>query len=312
MQYREMKRSVGVAVLLLITLVVAFIGFIIKEKGYLEPNFSYYFVVDDASSISRGTPLNYSGFTIGMVQEIILLDSGKAQMSFKLSEKNSRWIRQNTVLRLKRPLIGSTYIEISPMDANASALEPNSFVKVEMSNDINDIIERLEPIVKKATDIMDNIHQITSYLANEDSELLQSIKHINQITHKVASNDALLTSLTGDQNATQSVIESLEHLSQILANLEKISQDFVLVSASLDPKIVDPASKAIKDVGRIMKDIRQKLRLLHGTVAQIGKYKKELGDARKKISSTIHKSNKVINQVDSIFGGSSDQKVELP
>jgi len=312
MQYTEMKRSVGVAILLLITLVIAFIGFIVKEKGYLEPSHSYHFIVDDASSLSRGTPLNYSGFTVALINDIKLLESGKAQMSFELSQRNQRWIRDNTVLTVKRPLIGSSYIVISPIDMNASILQPNGFLKVDMSNDINDIIERLEPIVQKATHTIDNITKITDYLADDKSDLIQSIHNINQITYKLANNDSLLTSLTGDSNATQNFIISLNHLSKILTNLEKISQDFATISGSLDPKIITPSSHAIKDVGRIMKDIRGKLRLLHGTIKEVGRYKHELKNIRHEISSGIHKSNKIINKVDRILGGNSNQKVELP
>lgn len=312
MQYREMKRSVAIAVLSLIFLILGFAVFIIKEKGYFEPNYTYYFIVNDASSIKRGTPLNYSGFTIGVIKKIELLDSGQAQMSFELNEKNRRWIRNNTVLTIKRPLIGTSYIEISRIDPNIALLEPNSFVMVDMSNDINDIIERLEPVVNKATTILDNIEKITSYLASKDSALFKSIENLNQITHKIAQNDSLLTSLTGDRNATQNIIASLDHLNEILRNVETISQDFAKISGSLDPKIIDPSSKAIGDVGKIMQDIRHKLRLLHGTISEIGKYKKELGDARKKISSTINKSNKVMNRVDSLLGGTNNQKVELP
>jgi len=305
MHYTQMKRSVGIAVLFLIGLLVSFIVFIILEKDYLEPRYTFHFVVNDASAVSVGTPLTYSGFTIGMIDEIELLKSGEAQMSFSLSKKDRHWIRKNTELTIKRPLVGSSHIEISPSDASSPILEANAFVKVKLSNDINDIIERLEPIVYKATNIVNNIDKITTYLADEDSDLLQSIQNINRITYKIAHDDSLLTSLTGDRNATQSVIASLAHLAEVL-------QEVAHISASLDDKIVDPTSATINDLDSIMKDIQSKLRLLHGTVKEIGRYKTQLSQARKKISATIHKSNQVVNRVDTILGGSSDQKVELP
>ncbi|MBN2824962.1 MAG: MCE family protein, partial [Campylobacterales bacterium] len=254
MQYTEMKRSVGIAVLLLITLVLSFVIFIVKEKGYLEPRYTYHFIVDDASSLQVNTPLNYSGFTISMIQDIELLQSGKAQMSFELTEKNRHWIRQNTVLTIKRPLIGSPYIEISPIDPNSPILEATEGVlNVKLSNDINDIIERLEPVVNKAVDILDNLDKIMAMLANEESELVQSIQNINTITRKFANNDALLTSITGDKNATKNVIDAMDNLGNILENVEKITYDFAQISGSLDSDIVQPSSNVLHDMEKIMK-----------------------------------------------------------
>ncbi len=313
MQYTQMKRSVGVAVLLLITLVVVFVGFIAKEKGYLEPRHTYHFIVDDASALKVNTPLNYSGFTISSIQNIELLESGKAQMSFELTHKNRHWIRHNTILTIKRPLIGSPYIEISPIDAQSPILEStDGALNVKLSNDINDIIDRLEPVVNKAIDILDNLDKIMEMLASEQSDLVQSIHNINTITQKFSNNEALLTSMTGDENATQNIIEALGSLNTILHNVEKITHEFAKMSTTLEGDIVKPSAYVLRDTQKITQDIRHKLYKLDGTVEEIGKYKHELGDMRKKISSTIHKSNQIINRVDVFTGGNNAQKVELP
>ncbi len=306
-----MKRAVGLAMVALVLLVLFSLVFIISEKRYFEPRVSYYFIVDDASELSVGTPLNYSGLAVGMIDTIELTDTGRARMSFSLTEANRKWITEETVLTVKRPLIGSTYIEISPI-GKAALLSPERPIEVKMSDDINDIIERLEPVVKKATTVLDNFETITNYLVSEDSELVSGLKNFNAITGKLAQSDSFLTSLTGDANATKNFINAINRLSVILDNIEKISRDLSQMSGTFEQKIIDPGSQTIRDIDAIMKDIRSKLTILHGLVEEIGGSKREFRLIKREISVGIQKTNKIINKIDRTLGTTPKSKVELP
>jgi len=311
MQYHHMKRAVGLAMVTLALLVIVSLGLLIKEKRYFEPRIEYHFIVDNASELSIGTPLNYSGLAVGIVSDIALTDGGRARVSFLVDQTNQKWITQETILTVKRPLIGSAFIEISPV-GSAAMMPQGSTINVKMSDDINDIIERLEPVVKKSLTVLENFETITSYLVKEDSELIGGLKNFNAITDKLAKSDSFLTSLTGDANATKSLIAAIHKLSEVLENVEKVSDDLAHMSGSLDTKIINPSSQTIKELGTIMKDIRNKLNLLHGLIKEIGDSKGEFRLIKKEIAVGIQKSNKIINKIDRTLGTTPKAQMELP
>lgn len=311
MQYSKMKIAVGFFVILLLVTIFTFLYLILENKGAFNKRYSYHFTTDSAAFFSIGMPLKFSGFNIGVIDNIALKDNGSVFMTFSVDEKNRRWITKGTVLMTIKPLIGSTQIEVYSVIDN-EVLEENTELVMVQSNDINDMITKLEPAVEKILKIIDNIEAITSNIAKEDSTLNQTLKNIKDFSAKLSNNNSLLTSLTGNEDSTNSVIHSLNKISKIMDEFHTISKNISKTTSSLDETIMAPASSLIKELDGIMKDVKQKLDALDGTVKAVGSYDKDLIELKEQISVSLQKTNQIMDKVDAFLQDESKQEVSLP
>lgn len=304
MPYSRMKLAVGIFVLMLFATVFFSLFLLLQEKGTFEKRYSYHFSTQSASSFNVGMPLKISGFNIGVIDNIALNDDGTVYMTFSVGEANKKWLRKDSVLVLNKPLIGSPHIELYSAIGNDS-LEQGESLKIMLSDDINDMISKLEPAVNKIINIIDSIDSITSYIARDDSELIQILKNIEQLTFNLANSKSLLTTITGDSKSTQSLINSLNETA-------KIMKDISTTTSSLDSKIINPSSSAIKELDAIMKDVKQKLEALDATVKAVGTYDQEILQMKEEVAAGLHKSNQIMDKVDALLQDEKNSEVTLP
>ncbi len=311
MQYDKIKLAVGVFVLVLSISVVAFSYFLLKEKGFFSERFTYSFDVVSARFFSVGMPLQLSGFEIGVIQKIQLKDDARVNILFSVKKENLKWINEETYLMIKKPLIGSPHIEVHSK-LGLDVLKEGSKVTMVISDDINDMIARLEPVVTKLTNIIDNVETITLYLASNDSELVHTLQNLDTFSTRLLKDKSLLTTITGDENSTQSVVKSLNETLVLMNEMKKIVFDVSKISSSLDKKIVEPSSNSVKELEAILRDVRLKLEKLDSMVESVGSYDKDLLDIKEEVSVAIQKSNQIMDKVDSMMQDEENNEVSLP
>lgn len=304
MTYNKMRMIVGFFVIFITILMGAFMYFLLEEKGAFNKRYSFNFQTDTASSFKVGMPLKYSGFDIGVIDNIKLNDDGTVRMYFSVDENNRRWITQDSVLMIRKPLIGSSHIELYSAIDN-DLLEDGGSLMLLLSDDINDMITKLQPAVDRVINIIGNIDKITLALSREDSDLMMMLRNANNFTQKLSNDKSLLTSLTGSKNSTNDFISSLSSLEKVMQNIEKIT-------AHLDADIVNPSSSAIKELDLILKDVKIKLEKLDGTVESLGEYDEDLVLIKDQISTGIQKSNQIMDKVDSLMQSNDSEEVTLP
>lgn len=304
MQYNKMKLAVGIFVIALFVSIGWFSYLILKEKGTFEKRYSFYFNTQSASSFSIGMPLRFAGFRIGVIDAIALNNDGSVKVEFSVNEENRKWISEYSMLLLQRPLIGSPHIEVYSTVGN-KPLENGSHIDIIISDDINTMVSKLEPVVDKLINIITSIDKITSKLSADDSEIFEIVSNIKIFTTNLAKNDALLTTITGDKAATQSLIRSLESLANIMHSTD-------LITAKVDQDIVQPSSLAIKELHAILTDVKQKLETLDPTVQSIGALDEDLVGLKDQVAVTLQKSNQILDKVDAIMLDETKEEVELP
>jgi len=299
-----MRLAVGVFVIALLVAIVTFLYLLLDEKGTFDKRYSYGFTTSSASSFNVGMPLKYSGFNIGVIDKISLQDDGSVYMVFSVNEANRKWVTKDSVLMLKKPLIGSPHIELlSAIDNNV--LKEHSTLNIILSDDINDMVSKLEPVVDRVISIINNIDSITSYLTREDSDILVALQNIRKFSQTLTKSDSVLTTITGDENSTKSVISALN-------DTKKIMEDISKLTSSLDKDIMKPTSSSLKELDKIMKDIKKKLETLDGTVKAVGSYDKDLYDLKEEVSVGLQKSNQIIDKVDAMLQDKEKSEISLP
>nr|WP_321267524.1 hypothetical protein [uncultured Sulfurimonas sp.] len=311
MQYSKMRLAVGIFVIALFITIATFSYLLLENKGTFNKRYNYHFTTDSATFFSIGMPLKFSGFEIGIIDDISLNDDGTVFMTFSVDEHNRKWMTEGTVLMTIKPLIGSAHIEVYSAIDN-EMLEANTELLMLQNNDINDMISKLEPAIDKIISIINNIDSITKDIARDDSDLKLTMQNIKEFTQKLSSSDSILSSITGDEASTQSIIASLNKTTEIMKELHDISKNISKTTSSLDAKIVNPASSAIIELDAIMKDVKQKLDALDATVKAVGTYDKDLIELKEQISVSLDKSNQIMDKVDALMQDEDKHEVTLP
>jgi len=304
MRYNKLKLIVGLFIIGVFLAASLFLFMFFKEKGVFETRYSYHFKTDSAEYFTVGMPIKFSGFNIGVIDNIHLEKDGSVLMTFSITKRNQKWMNEGSILMLIRPLLGSSHIELYT-SLGTTRLKNEATLPMIRSDNINDLVTKAQPVITKAIDVLDNVHVITSYMANENSELRKIMQNLEKFTSKLANDDSLLTTATGDENATKEIIESIHKTNLIMQDLKEIS-------SSLKKDIIDPASLSIKDINIILKDVKHKLDALDGTVNSIGTFDNELIEIKEQILVGVEKSNQIIDKVDSIMQNKSSKEVKLP
>ena len=304
MSYNKMKFTVGLFVLSTFVLLFVFLLLFLQEKGSFEDRYKYNFTTSSAEYFTVGMPVKFSGFTIGSIEKIHLQDDGYVKMFFSVNEKNVKWLTDGSILLVIKPLLGSPYVNLYT-SLGTSPLADGSSIHIEISDNINDLVVRMQPAVKKAIRILDNVEKITTFLASEESELKKILINLNKFSSSLAKNDAILTSITGDKKATEDLVKSLHETSLILKDIKKIT-------ATLQSDIIEPSSSSIKELELILKDVKKKLETLNGTVEAVGKSDSDLIEIKNQITAGIQKSNQIMDKVDALMQNKSSSEVVLP
>ncbi|MEA3228862.1 MAG: hypothetical protein U9P38_07305, partial [Campylobacterota bacterium] len=123
---------------------------------------------------------------------------------------------------------------------------------------------------------------------------------------------SLLTTITGDQKSTQTIIDSLNETIKIMKDIKTITDEVTKITLSLDKKMIDPTSSSMFEVEAIMKDIRLKLEMIDGTIKSVGSYDNDLIELKEQISVGLQKSNQIMDKVDSLMQDDESSEVILP
>jgi len=311
MPYHRMKLLVGIFVTLLVVSIIATFSIVLEKKGFFQDKVSFYFITDDAGAFYVGMPLNVSGFEVGTISERELMDNGEVKVVFKVSKSNHKWICEDTLLMLDKPLIGSPTIQIMTSLAY-DRLEENEKLEIIIRDDINDIIVNLQPIMDELQDIIHSIHTITYSLSSKDGAFEKSLANIEKLTNKLVSDDSLLTSLTGDDNVTREIKRTFQQSNEILANLTELTKALNDMLDNVQKELISPAGDSLESLNAIFRDIEKKLSKLDGTINTLGTYDKELLTIKKELHINLDKTQSILEKVDMMLNSENSETSELP
>lgn len=311
MTSNRLKFKVGFFIFILLINVVGVISYIFIKKGVFEERYKYHLITYTAEPFTVGMPVKVSGFQVGKVDEILLKDNGAVKVTFSVNKANLKWVAEGSLLMIRKPLLGSAHIILYSAIGNPILKEGTTIDNV-VNNDINDLILKLEPIVTQMGNIVNSVDKITTYLSKDDSELMKIIKNIEKFSSTLAQNESLLTSLTGDENATKSFIKSIDKLYSLINNFNKVGKNVNKVSMNIDKDVIPLLKEFIKELNSIAKDIQSKLKSLDPVVDSVSNSNKDIIQIKKQIKTGLSKTNQVIEKVDNLFQSKKNEKVILP
>lgn len=303
MDYKKVRLYVGSLVIIFFTALIILGYLFLEKKGVFNKNYHYYTYSKNAMVFKTGMAIKYSGYSIGMISNINLENTGKVKMIISIDEHYKSFITVGSKLVLTKPLFGLPYIEFKK-SSSKKLLHENSEIKMVITDDINDMITRLQPIAQRLINIVQNLETITGRIASNNSPLTKSLANLEKFTLKLVEDDSLLTTITGDTQVAKKLVTSLNSLDKTFKNIESISND-------LNQTIINPTSTSIHNINAILIDTRQKLKKLNTTIDTITHMNPEIKTIKSQIEYATTKSNELLDKVDTLISDDTKQ-LELP
>ena len=236
-----MKREIKVGLFIVCTTIIICLAllYLAREKGFFEIVYTFTLSSKSGDGFTEGMPVVFSGFDIGKVHALELNDKGIVLIKIKIPQRHVKWIRTDSTFIIYRPLIGAARIVVTTNNLNSKPMPKDKIPEVETVNDINDAIEKIQPLLEKITQIAENLERLSSKIdamaGKTDEQVFGkegTLPQVNKILRDVAG--------------------KLEKLNTTVDNINKIStetsegmKDFRTLRSNIDDTV-----KALDDVAK--------------------------------------------------------------
>jgi phospholipid/cholesterol/gamma-HCH transport system substrate-binding protein len=263
----KISNETKVGVLTIIALAILFIGYsFLRGNDVFSSDNKYYTVYDNVDGLSTSKPVMVNGYQIGRVSKMELLENGKIQVEFKIS--NEYPIPSNTIARIvSADLLGSKAIVFDL--GNSTTMVKDGGV---LQSDVQaNLLEKVEPLQNKIENLVVKLDSVLSGVNTALNEEFQrdfksslrsisvSLSNVEQTTSDVeglmgTEKMRLAKIMQNLESITDNFKNNNETINNILANFDSLSNDM----AQLEIKsTIDNANQAMKDVMAITDKINK-------------------------------------------------------
>jgi phospholipid/cholesterol/gamma-HCH transport system substrate-binding protein len=260
------------------------------KKGIFQPENTYRLSSRTGDGLSVGMPLYFSGFKIGKVVELELSEKGMVMIKIKVPTQHSKWIRSDSKFVLEKPLIGSPKFTVTTTNLKSSLLSSDSIAILTEVNDINDAIQKIQPILEQVAMITDNVERLTGSLASKKSILEMAV---------------------GDEKSVQAIHASMQNARNItdqVGQLLKKTNDELYGKEGIFPLVIKILKELVINLGKIGHTIDNVTKISSNTAEAT----RDLKLLRSEVDSTVNSLNRLISELDKKMPFKSEPKIKLP
>ena len=288
---------VGIITFVLIGLFGYSFYYVASSKGYFDKKFYVSLETNQADYFDEGMGIFYKGFKIGYIKKIELQDNGNVIMNLEFNEKNRKWLREDAVFVLDKPLIGSAKIRVDS-DPNKPLIGNGVSMNIAIKDSINQLIKELEPVTAMLQKIMINV---------------------DKTTLKFAKDEPLLETLMGDKKTIKAINDVLDNLNKTLLSsdmtINKINNETLTKSNNLIDNLNDKTLKkvdgSIDSVNEILKDVQQKMKKLDSTFDMVDTLSPDVTEMKNQVKATLKKTDDLMEKVDAYLDDYNQREVPL-
>ena len=303
--------KVGLFIVLTVLLILAGLGYMAYKKGFFQPENVYTLSSRTGDGLSVGMPLFFSGFKIGKIVELELSDKGMVMIKISVPTQHAKWMRSDSKFVLEKPLIGSPKFMVITTNLKSSTLSSNSVAVLTEVNDINDAIQKIQPILEQVAMITDNIERLTGSLADPEGDMSKILNHTQKLTGSLSSKKSILEMAVGDEKSVQAVHASLRNAQNItdqVGQLLKKTDEELYGKDGIIPLVIKILRELVTNLGKIGKTLDNVEKISSDTAEST----KDLKIFRSEVDSTVNSLNRLINELDNKIPFKSEQKIKLP
>ena len=309
--------KVGLFALATLLLGTAFLLYLMYARGYFEHTYRLQLAAASADGVAPGMPLVFSGIQIGNVTSLGLNDGGGIVIQLELPESQAKWLKQDSVYTLDKPLLGSPKISVDSGNLGGEPLPENSTMLLLTP----DISKGIPLLIARVNAILANVEHIT----RKDGEVNASLANIQTVTGRMTGEFGMLESVLGSPEKARSVTDSLEQTRALISKLDSLALKMDSMAGKTDQWLFAPDGVAastrdsLAQVRLMLDDAQSSLKkadaLMSNAVAISADVKagtQDLAALRAEIDDAVRKANALAEKVNNALPFGHEPEVKLP
>ena len=261
----KITREIKVAVLVILSIVLFYWGFVfLKGRNLFDNSNKLYAVYDNVAGLVVSAPVTINGLNIGKVNSIEMLPDGKMKVEFVIINESIQIAKSSIAQIMDSGLIGGREIAILNNFSDKNYTESGDTLKTsnklgltaELANQIGPVKDKVEILLENANKLMNNLN------ATLDATTQQKLKS------SIASLEVTMAEFSQTSKSINGILaENKSKLNTTLTNFEKTSGNLNAMSSSLE--------KA--DLGATVKKLEATLTSVNGMMANLEQGKGSMG-----------------------------------
>jgi phospholipid/cholesterol/gamma-HCH transport system substrate-binding protein len=334
----KVELKVGLFIVITTLLIMASIGYVAYKKGVFSKVYIYTLSSKTGENLTEGMPVVFWGFNIGQVSSMELTEKG-VLIQIKVPERNNRVIRANSKFVLDKPLLGTSRIIVTTDNLNDPPLSTKVFPELTVSNDINELIKRVQPIAEKLDKIAASVATLTANLADPQGDVSGILKNVQTMTHSLSDpkgdvtrilnnvetvtanfskKDSLLEMAVGTKESVKSIQDILSNVRDMTVRMDGILQRVDTLAGKGDEEIYGREG-VFSLVRSILRDLLAKLAKIDVTLDNLNKVTGEASDAtkdlkllRNNLDETVTAIGTLVDALDRVIPFQDKPEIKLP
>jgi len=261
----KISREIKVAVLVILSIVLFYWGFVfLKGKNLFDNSNKLYAVYDNVAGLVVAAPVTINGLNIGKVNTIEMLPDGKMKVELVITNEQIQIAKSSIAQIMDSGLIGGREIAIINNFSDKNYTESGDTLKTsaklgltaELASQIGPVKDKVEILLENANKLIENLN------ATLDETTQQKLKSA------IASLEVTMAEFSQTSKSINGILaDNKTKLNTTLTNFEKTSSNLNSMSSSLE--------KA--DLGATVKKLEATLTNVNGIMANLEQGKGSMG-----------------------------------
>jgi len=192
---KSQRRQIAALLILALLLAITLAGGIAYQHGVLTTRSQVYFLADDATGLSPGTPVRMSGFRIGKIAAMHLQPDLSVKVVLAIETEPFSHLKTDARAEVVREQLRPAAIDLRPGSAEQSLSEDDPHVGFRRRGTLTEIAEDLRT---RLAPILDDVKQLTGTARARKGDIDAMLEHAHAVTRELAGATQEMHALTLD------------------------------------------------------------------------------------------------------------------
>jgi phospholipid/cholesterol/gamma-HCH transport system substrate-binding protein len=192
---KSQRRQIAALLILALLLAITLAGGIAYQHGVLTTRSQVYFLADDATGLSPGTPVRMSGFRIGKIAAMHLQPDLSVKVVLAIETEPFSHLKTDARAEVVREQLRPAAIDLRPGSAEQSLSEDDPHVGFRKRGTLTEIAEDLRT---RLAPILDDVKQLTGTARARKGDIDAMLEHAHAVTRELAGATQEMHALTLD------------------------------------------------------------------------------------------------------------------
>ncbi len=261
------SKEVRVGAFAIFAITILYLGFnYLKGVDFLSSTSKYYVIYEDVAGLTKSNPITISGYSVGRVSNIILLQDKRNRVLVELNINSEVILGDTALAKLNSDLLGGVSIIIFPGSLN-NPMEPGDTLNSRIDPDLTELFkESAQPISDNLQITMRKLNILLDDLSGSGTELKKSLASFTKLSDNInariyENRSSLKTTLAEFAILSKSLNQTMVDLKPTLDNFKTLSDSLTHLELNT----------TLQKVDNLMEQLTITVQMLQSDSSSIGK-----------------------------------------